>query len=135
MRLDTHLREGQTLAGSKGPGRFVVLKLGTARDVPYLNGRPLIVAAPLPCSASRLHRPSHGGLEPGACYVDKQTGLEIRCTEAGGGALCYAGRPMTLLPRQLRFPLQRPALVRPRGLGGRRHARGSRSGADASAES
>lgn len=37
-------------------------------------------------------------MEPGARYVDEETGLELRCTEATDGALRYADRPMTRLP-------------------------------------
>jgi hypothetical protein len=106
MQLDTRIRVGQTLASTNGSGRFVVLSVGTARDVPCLNGQPLVVAVPAPCSASGQPRRSCGGPEPGARYVDEPSGLEIMCTEAGTGALVYAGRPMTVVPRrQLRFPL------------------------------
>jgi hypothetical protein len=106
MRLGTRIRVGQTLASTNGSGRFVVLTVGTALDVPCLNGQPLVVALPAPCSASGQPRRSREDLEPGARYVDERTGLEIMCTEAGIGALVCAGRPMTVAPRHpLGFPL------------------------------
>jgi hypothetical protein len=106
MQAHTTLREGQALASASGPGRFIVLSAGTARDMPSLNGRPLVPARPGPCSASPRRRPPGGMLEPGARYVDEPSGLQIMCTEAGRGALSYAGRPMAAVPpRQPRFPL------------------------------
>ncbi len=110
MQLGTRIRVGQTLASTDGSGRFVVLKVGTAREVPCLDGQPLVVAVPAPCSASAQPRRSRGGLEPGEHYADEPTGLEIMCTAPGAGALVYAGRPMTMVPqRQLRFPLWQSA--------------------------
>jgi hypothetical protein len=106
MQVPKRLRVGQALASASGPGRFIVLNVGSAGEMPSLRGRPLVLARPGPCSGAPRRRPARGGLEPGARYVDEPTGLEVRCTEAGGGALSYAGRPMTIVPRrQLRFPL------------------------------
>jgi hypothetical protein len=98
MQTGSRVRAGQTLAGTSGSGRFTVLRVGSADDVPYLGGWPLAEAAPAPCSASQHHKPVGDGLEPGTRYVDGPTGLEIMCTEAGRGTLTYAGRPMTVAP-------------------------------------
>jgi len=94
------MRVGQTLSAADGAGRFVVLKTGTARQLPSLGGHELVATPPLPCSAPQSQGSSGWDLEPGACYADEVTGLELRCTEGAAGDLVYADRPMTRLTQQ-----------------------------------
>jgi hypothetical protein len=102
------MRIGQTLSAVNGPGRFVVLQTGNARELPKLNGRSLVLALPVPCSALRPPGPPRN-LEAGHCYTDERTGLELRCTESADGALQYAGRLMTRLPpRRTQLPAMVP---------------------------
>jgi hypothetical protein len=107
MQAGTFMRVGQTLSAADEAGRFVVLKTGTARQLPSLNGRELVATPPMPCSAPQPRGSSRWDLEPGACYADEVTGLELRCTEGAAGDLLYADRPMTrLTQRKPRFPVR-----------------------------
>jgi hypothetical protein len=94
------MQVGDTLSAVHGCGRFLVLNTGTARDLPNLNGQPLIAAVPLPCSAPRTQGSSPADLEPGARYMDAETGLELRCIEGATGVLRYADRPMARIPEK-----------------------------------
>ena len=101
------MRVGQTLSAADGAGRFVVLTTGTAHHGPSLNGRELVATPPKPCSAPQPPGSAGWDLEPGACYADEETGLELRCTEGANGHLAYAGRPMTRLAQpKPQFPVR-----------------------------
>jgi hypothetical protein len=107
MQAGTSMRVGQNLSAADGAGRFVVLKTGTARQVPNLNGRELAATPPQPCSAPQSRASSGWDLEPGACYADEETGLELRCTEGANGDLLYADRPMIRrTQRKPQFPVR-----------------------------
>jgi hypothetical protein len=56
------------------------------------NGVPMVLAHPLPCSYSR--GAVRGALEPGRCYRDAYTGIEVRCLRGGRGHLTYDHLPL-----------------------------------------
>jgi hypothetical protein len=84
------LKPGTRLWSTTTSTAVVVVRPPTADIALTCDGVPLADAE----QPARGEAPGEGGTLLGKRYTDAETGLEVLCTRAGGGALAVDGRPV-----------------------------------------
>jgi hypothetical protein len=72
---------------------FVVLHAGSGSPQARLDDAPLVPTPPVACSLSAAHS-AGDSLRGGSHFIDRATGLILRCTRGGSGRLTVDGRAM-----------------------------------------
>jgi len=90
---NTALMRHQQLVSITGQLAVIILREPDAPGTLLCDGRPLIAAAPAPCS-TRMMPIESGDLWPGARLADGESGLTILCPRGGSGQLTFDGRPL-----------------------------------------
>ncbi|WAX58457.1 hypothetical protein M6B22_06755 [Jatrophihabitans cynanchi] len=90
------LQAGNTLKCSTCTTRVLIMQLPVAALIPECCGERMLTSTPNPCSAPQLFlvRDAVGSFA-GSWYIDVESGLVLRCTHGGRGAIVYAGRTLT----------------------------------------
>ena len=72
---------------------FVVLHAGSGSPHAMLDDAPLEPTPPVACSLSAARSPDDS-VRGGSHFIDRATGLVLRCTRGGSGRLTVDGRAM-----------------------------------------
>jgi hypothetical protein len=86
---------GLVLVHPRGSLRIVVLSAVISQFDLACDGISLVAGRPMPCSAEG--RTGQGALIIGARYVDRSSGIVVRCVADGGDVLMVDGQAMELL--------------------------------------
>jgi hypothetical protein len=85
---------GMTLVCPQCDLAVVVVDVGSGAEATMTCHTVLQPARPMRCWRV-YERPLNAGTVAGALYIDDMSGLTVRCTRPGLGALCVSGRPMS----------------------------------------
>lgn len=99
---DTYRRlvVGQRLASAVCSANVVVLEIGSSAVELRCGGAAMVPGAPIPCSSPGRADPRLRTVA-GETYRDDASGLMVRCTGSGRGALTVDGRVLAVVRRPI----------------------------------